>query len=361
MYKNFLAAVGLFCCSFMFAQESNPFEVELNYFYGSILRHNKDITSLITGHPEGLILSYNKKTYGNQEWSRRYNYPDYGFTFAYQDLKNDNLGKTYNALAHYSFYFLNRKLMFRVGQGIGYTTNPFDIDTNVANNAYGSRFFSATLVMLNYKQPITPQISLQTGLTFLHGSNGNFKAPNTSTNTLAINTGVVYTNKPIPDYIPRGSRERYTEPIGFNFALNMGLNESDYVGLGQEPFLILTAYADKRLSKKSTILAGGEFFVSKFLKNEIEFLSVAFPSFGVTKDQDWKRAGVFVGHELRFNKTALMTHAGYYVYYPYDFEGRFYQRVGLKHYIQEKYFVSAAVKTHGAKAEAVEFGLGIRL
>jgi hypothetical protein len=56
-----------------------------------------------------------------------------------------------------------------------------------------------------------------------------------------------------------------------------------------------------------------------------------------------------------------MTHAGYYVYYPYDFEGRFYQRVGLKHYIQEKYFVSAAVKTHGAKAEAVEFGLGIRL
>ncbi|MBT9243823.1 hypothetical protein KM777_23355, partial [Vibrio splendidus] len=62
MYKKCFVALSLLYCSFITAQEVNPFEVELNYFYGSILRHNKDITSLITGHPEGLILSYNKKT-----------------------------------------------------------------------------------------------------------------------------------------------------------------------------------------------------------------------------------------------------------------------------------------------------------
>ena len=361
MHKLLTATIALLFLIQANAQDVQPYELEANYFYGSILRHNKDVASLITGHPEGIILSYNRKTYGLKEWERLYNYPDWGATFAYQDLKNESLGDTYNVLAHYNFYFLRRKFMVRIGQGAGYTTNPFDLKTNVENNAYGSRIFSATLVMLNYKQAITPTLSFQTGLTFLHGSNGNLRAPNTSTNTLALNAGFIYKNQVVPDFIPKGEKTSYKEPIHYNFAISAGLNESDFIGLGREPFAVLSAYADKRLSKKSTVLAGAEFFFSKFLKNEIEFLSVAFPNRGVTVDQDWKRAGVFIGHELHLNKTSLMTHAGYYFYYPYDFQGRFYQRVGLKRTFGNHYFGSVALKTHGAKAEAIEFGLGIRL
>lgn len=353
----------LCCAPFLcgYSQEIKPYEIEANYFYGSILRHNKDIASLITGHPEGIVLSYNRKTYGFNEWERRFDYPDYGFTFAYQDLKNQNLGDTYNFLAHYNFYFFKRKLMWRVAQGFAYTTNPFDIETNIENNAYGTRFISATMIMLNYKQPITKHFTAQAGFTLLHGSNANLRSPNTSTNTLALNLGVVYRSEPVPDFIPRGPREKYTEPVHYNFSLNSGVTESDYVGLGREPFLVVSGYADKVLSKKSTILIGAEVFFSKFLQNEIEFLAAAFPQFGVTEDQDWKRVGIFAGHELRFNKTALMTHVGYYLYYPYDFEGQFYQRIGMKRFFGKQYFGSVTLKTHGAKAEAVEFGLGIRL
>lgn len=343
------------------SQEVQPYEIEANYFYGSILRHNKDISSLITGHPEGIVLSYNRKTYGLKEWERRYNYPDWGFTFAYQDLKNETLGDTYNFLAHYNFYFFKRKLMWRMAQGFAVTTNPFDIETNVGNNAYGTRIISSTMIMLNYKQPISKRLSLQTGITFLHGSNGNLRSPNTSTNTSALNVGLAYLSEPVPDFIPRGPRERYTEPLHYNIVLRGGVNESDFVGLGREPFLIVSAYVDKVLSKKSTLVLGVDAFFSKFLQNEIEFLSVAFPQFGVTEDQDWKRVGVFVGHELRFNKMAFLTHIGYYAYYPYDFEGRFYQRIGAKRFFGKKYFGTIALKTHFAKAEAIEFGVGIRL
>lgn len=362
MLKNTLLLL-LFCFSITaFSQEEvKPYELEASYFYGSILRHNKDIASLITGHPEGLILSYNRKTYGFNEWERRYNYPDWGVSFAYQDLKNENLGDTYNLLGHYNFYFLKRKLVIRVAQGIGYSTNPFDIETNIENNAYGTRIFSATNFIVNYKQPISKKIAFQAGLTLLHGSNGNLRSPNTSTNTLALNVGIVYSDQPVPSFIERGPREEYTEPIHFNISLRSGVNESDFVGLDREPFLIVSTYVDKVLSKKSKILFGADAFFSKFLKNEIEFLEAAFPEFGVTSDQDWKRVGIFAGHELQFNKTALLTHAGYYVYYPYDFEGRFYQRIGLKRYFGKGLNASVAVKTHGAKAEAIEFGLGIRL
>ena len=52
---------------------------------------------------------------------------------------------------------------------------------------------------------------------------------------------------------------------------------------------------------------------------------------------------------------------GYYVYYPYDYEGRVYNRIGFKRYFGDTFFGALTLKAHGAKAEAVEFGIGIRL
>ena len=38
--------------------------IDLNYFKGNIALHNDDILHLINGHPEGVIISWNKKTFG---------------------------------------------------------------------------------------------------------------------------------------------------------------------------------------------------------------------------------------------------------------------------------------------------------
>jgi hypothetical protein len=81
----------------------------------------------------------------------------------------------------------------------------------------------------------------------------------------------------------------------------------------------------------------------------------------VAPDTDFKRVGLFVGHELFINKLSLVTQLGYYVYYPFDFEGRVYNRVGLKHYFGQKWFGTITLKSHAAAAEAVEFGIGVRL
>ena len=131
-----------------------PYTLELNYFYGNIARHSKDIGPLITGHPRGFVASYNRKTYGLNEWERRYNYPDWGFSFIYQDLDNESIGDVYGLYSHYSFYFLKRAAYLKVGQGIGYATNPFDIIDNKKNTAFGSHFLSATFLQLNYQKTL---------------------------------------------------------------------------------------------------------------------------------------------------------------------------------------------------------------
>ncbi|WGK65453.1 acyloxyacyl hydrolase [Flavobacteriaceae bacterium YJPT1-3] len=344
-------------------QELKLHSWDASYFYGTILEHNKDIAHLITGHPEGFILSYNRKTYGFNAWERRFNYPDWGFSVVYQNLKNEALGENLGVYGHYGFYFLNRKLQFRIGQGLAIASDPFDLQDNFRNNAYGTRILSSTFAMINYDQPnIYQGIGIKAGISLIHYSNANLKAPNSSTNSFTFNIGLSYFPDADrqPDYIP-DEKTPYSEPIKYNLVLRSGLNESDYIGLGQAPFLVVSTFIDKRINRKSTLQLGADFFFSAFLKDLIEYQGLAFPNFGANGDEDWKRIGVFAGHELRFNRLALVTQLGYYVYYPYDFEGRTYFRAGLKRYFGDRLFGAVTLKSHGAKAEAVELGIGFRL
>lgn len=365
MKNHFLVIFCLcFLNSFSQDQEKKPFSLDFSPFYGTILEHNPDISHLITGHPTGFILSYNRKTYGFNEWERRYNYPDWGFSFAYQNMHNEFLGENLSVYGHFNFYFLKRSLVFRIGQGIAYANNPYDKDKNFINNAYGSHLLSTTYLKFDYiKENLIKGLGVNAGFTVIHYSNANLKAPNNSTNSFALTAGINYLidAEEFPEYIPEGERTKYTEPLKYNFVFRSGVNESDINGSGRFPFYVFTGFVDKRINHKSTFLVGTEFFVSYFLKEFVKHQSIAFPENGIDSDTDFKRVGVFAGHELRFNKIAFITHLGYYLYYPVEFEGRVYNRLGLKRYFSDKIFGVVNVHSHGAKAEAVEFGIGIRL
>ncbi len=349
------------------SQEHEPtkkYVLDVSQFYGSVLLHNPDISHLITAHPGGIVIGVNRKRYGDEAWESEFGYPDTGFSFVYQDMNNPTLGEHYGIYAHYNFYFLNRNLQFRLGQGISYNTNPYDKDQNFRNSAYGSHLLSSTLVLLNYhKENLLAGLGLKAGITLVHYSNANFKAPNTSTNTMAFNFGLTYDLNKMgtPAYLQSENEEVIEKAIKYNLVLRGGLNESDVIDSGQYGFWIFSAYADKRLGRKSAIQLGTDVFFSNFLKELIRFQSISFPELEVDGDTDFKRIGLFIGHELFVNKLSVETQLGYYVYYPFDFEGRVYNRVGLKRYFGENLFGSVTLKSHGAAAEALEFGIGVRL
>ncbi|MFD0963528.1 acyloxyacyl hydrolase [Pseudofulvibacter geojedonensis] len=366
--KKIFSLLSLFLMCWSFAQEEQPTNastIDVNYFYGTIANHNSDILHLIQGHPEGMILSWNKKTFGKQSWQERFNYPDVGYSFAYQDLKNEYLGKNFSLYAHYNFYFLKRNLMLRIGQGLAYTTNPYDSETNHRNVAFGTHIMSSTYLMLNYKKErlFKTPFGLQAGLSLIHYSNANVKAPNTSINSITANIGITYSlGADNIDFIhTEKNNAAYKEKLGYNIVFRAGINQSDVIGTRQFPFYIPAFYVDKRIGQLSAFQAGAEVFFSRFLKEDIKYNSVAFPERNIDPETDYKRIGLFVGHELFINKLSVETQLGYYVYYPYEFEKRVYVRVGLKRYFGKRYFGIASLKAHGAAAEAVEFGIGMRL
>ncbi|RDK89251.1 acyloxyacyl hydrolase [Marinirhabdus gelatinilytica] len=358
--------LGVMLLSFLFlkGQEKggSSYFLEASYHYGSLLVTNKNIAHLQRNQPEGVLLSFSKKTNGGKYWQTVYGYPDWGVSLGIQDYKSEVLDKSIIAYGHVNFYFFNRNLQFKVAQGIGVTTAPFSYEENFKNNAYGSRVIASTFLGLYYqKKNLYKGFGLQAGVSVIHHSNGALKAPNSGTNVLAASLGLNYNfDTEEPEYKTLPPPRTFIEPIKLNLFFRTGINEGETVGLGQEPFLVLGAFADKRLSFTSSVQLGTEIFFSKFLKNEIEYQAVSFfdPEVAGT---DYKRVAVFGGYELHISKFSIPVQIGYYVYRPFEYELPFYERIGLKYYVKNNLYATFAIKAHAVNAEAIEFGAGIRL
>ena len=360
---KYICNLFLIITVFATAQEkSETTAIDASFLTGNVLIHSKDVAAL-TGHPAGVLLNFSRKSFGKFEWQRAYNYPDYGAYFLYQDFKNPFLGKNYAVGAHYNFYFLKRSLSLDIGQGIAYITNPYNKETNNKNKAFGSPIIANINLSLQYKKEhIIDNFGLQAGFIFTHFSSGRFKAPNSGINTFNVNLGINYNFDKPQKYIIDSTdcKINYRENLKYNVVLRAGVNESSIINSGQYPFYHIGFYVDKRLNRKSALQLGTEVFLSTYAKNFIKYQSVAYPDKNIDSNTDYKKIGVFIGHELFINKLSFEAQLGYYIYQPFKFDIPIYDRIGVKYYITPKVFTGFSLKTHGFLAEAFEFVIGSR-
>jgi len=346
------------------AQQQNTYAVEVSNLRGNTLAHKEDMYHLIQGHPEGVMLSFIARTHGAKEWQKAYNFPDYGGYFLYQDFNSQPLGQAYAVGAFYNFYFWKRRLQMRISQGVALVTNPYDKVTNSKNKAFGTPILDNTNFGLTYdNQKLLKPFGIHAGLMFTHYSNGRVKSPNSGINTYLLNVGVNYNFDADKNIVNDTAmvKKNYREPIHYNFVFRSGINESPIIRSGQRPFYHIGFYADKRLNRKSALQLGTELFLTESFKDYIRYYAVAYPDKHINPDTDYKRVGIFVGHELLINKISLEAQLGYYVYQPFKKDIAIYDRVGMKYHITDKIFSSFTIKTHMFLAEALEFGIGVRL
>lgn len=338
--------------------------IEFEWYQGIILAHSPEMVQVIKGHPTGQMLSFVNKTNGEKSWHKIFNYPDYGYFLTHQDYENPTIGQNFGAGVFYDFYFFKRYLSIKLAQGVAYNTNPHNLENNNKNTAFGSHFLFNTNLTIGLKRyNIFKNFGLQAGLTLTHFSNGRISSPNSGINTYNLNVGVNYNfEKPKPklDSVTAFSM-KYTEPVRYNFVARFGVNENPTIGSGQKPFYHLGVYADKRINRKSAIQIGIDAFFTTSKKEYIKYRAIAFPEKKVDINTDYRRIGVFIGHELFISKISLETQIGYYLYDPFAADWRIYDRIGAKYYINKSLFGGLAIKTHGLLAEAAEFSIGYRL
>lgn len=341
--------------------DSNAFDV--TYFRGNVLPHTPDLYHL-QGHPDGVLIDFIRQTHGSKEWHSIYNYPDYGAFFLYQNFNNPYLGSNYSVGGLYNFYFLNRNVKLRLAQGFAYVTSPYDKVENSKNKAFGSKILANTNIGIYFKKEnILERIGLEAGILFTHYSNGRVKSPNSGINTFGLNVGVNYNLDEVKDKTADTTTVKinFKEPLKYNIVLRTGVNESPVIGSGQHPFYHLGFYVDKRLNRKSAIQLGTEVFFTTSFKDFIKYKANAYPELNIDPNTDYKRVGLFVGHELFVNRISLEAQIGYYIYDPFKNEISIYDRVGMKYYLTKKIFTGFTIKTHMFLAESLEFVVGVRL
>jgi hypothetical protein len=70
------------------------------------------------------------------------------------------------------------------------------------------------------------------------------------------------------------------------------------------------------------------------------------------------QVGAVVGFNLHFNRFELKMQQGVYLLDKWKGDGRFYHRVGLRYRFGESWFAQLTLKTHFAKADFGELGIG---
>ncbi len=346
-----------------YAQEGDNYW-QTNYAIGSIIKHQKSIGHLNIAHPEFISISWHKTAASSSEWKKRYNYPDWGIIVSHHNFKNPTIGNVFAVQYLTTYYLLNRnskhQLNLDIGVGLGYNTHPFDLENNNQNMVMSSHLETAQLVSLNYRHPnLFNHIGFHAGFMATHFSNASFKKPNTGINTLFINAGLNYhISKAETTYPKRTKKEIFpNKSMGLFLGINGGMHSAK-AGLHTKFIYHLCSYLEKRIGYKSGFQIGIDFFNSQANKDFADFSFHTKIEDPDRKLLDHKQVGIFAGHELFFNKIALETLIGYYIYRPLKITRQVYQKIGFKYYLNaHKTAIGLNLKVHLFTAEYLTLGI----
>ncbi|MBC8085474.1 MAG: acyloxyacyl hydrolase [Hymenobacter sp.] len=331
------------------------------YAQGSfIAAHTPAVRHLAVSHPTGLELNLQRQTNGSEPWHAWYRYPRAGLALIYYDYHNPVLGRSYAASIYIGkslFRTPRQELNFRLGTGLAYFTNPFDLATNHKNAIVSSRLNATMQLRFEYDVAVAEHLGLLLGLGLHHYSNGATTKPNFGINLPTVTLGLNYHQQ--RPFVPAGAPADAAPPdLGRNF-----LNLSSSIGFKQRSPVDRRKYVvqsgsvlgGRRVSRKSNLLVGFEGFYDRSLAAQLRDTTR-------TTDRlpDVKKASVVLGHELLFGRLAFVTHLGFYFYNPYKSNDFYYERLGLKYHFTRQFFGAVDLKVPRGAADVLELKAGVK-
>jgi hypothetical protein len=344
---------------------SSNMMMEAKFHYGFLYAHHLEL-EMFNAHFPAFELSLQQLTYGKHRWERAFNYPIIGLTFFYCGLGyNPYLGEAYALMPFINFPLIKDKnfmLGFRFALGAGYLTERFDRLTNYKNLAIGSHLNAAVNLMFEARYRINYALTVSSGISLQHFSNGSLKLPNYGLNAPLINVGLAY--RPVREN--RSIGDRFfppTEPfeaiiqrtIEFNVGFAVGLkNMKAVVG---ENYLVyhLSENTFVQVSKKSKIGLGLDL---SYDPSQITVLEMQ----GVTVDNRLKilRPGINAAYELIMSKLGFIFNLGYYLGGMEKTNGPLYEKISVQYNFVKNFYGSVMLKVHWGRADYIGWGLGYR-
>lgn len=356
----------LCCVSGLGAQENvqqpkEPWSLGMNAYYGALFRYRNGLPPLNFTHPAGFELYASRHTTGRRRWERMYKNPFTGISLSYYNYGvPDELGEAVSLSAYIGNFlakFSKSNLRFNLGTGIVYSSRHFTPGLNEKNMAIGSRFAFALRGNLVYEIPVSENFFLNFNMAFRHFSNGGLNKPNNGMNFPLVGVGVRYQPvhvKTIP--LPDSADVKINRRVRINLRVATGVKESLRIDT-KHPVHTISFYVSKRLTYKSSLLAGIDGFYDSSVPLEFINQNLAVPD----TEPDLRSAGIFAGHELHLENLSFVFMMGRYIHQPHKLNPVLYQHYGLKYLLCKNISASTVLMVHSKTAHVIEWGLGFHL
>lgn len=332
------------------------FGLQARASYGFLIAHRPNLRPLQERHLRAMEFSYLLTTDGSARWQQDFLFPEKGVQIALFDLGNaERLGM---GLALYPFldFPLTRqrdwKWRLRYGMGLGYVQRNFDPVNNYKNAAIGSRLNGVIHFDLHVRKNIG-RGAAEAGLAITHFSNGATAMPNLGINLATAHLGYLcYFGEKSP-------RNRIrTEPVcgrSWFTLFGSGSWKEIYPPLGRKYFAAsVSGDWFVPLSTKIDGVLGADLFYDSSLRTRMEATEGSSQPVSTNL-----RPGIHTGIQVLVGKLGLLFNLGYYPYTRFKEDGAYFHRIGFRYYFP-KLIAVMNLKTHYARADFVEWGLGWR-
>lgn len=316
------------------------------------------MSHLIKGHVGVGEIDFVYRTEGCNPWHQLYKYPELGIGFMHFELGNPEQLGSLEALYPFADFRLNKpdskfNLNMRVGVGLSYLTKPFDIVTNHKNNAIGSHLNGFVNLRLNAVFNVSKNFRINTGVGMSHASNGAMRTPNLGLNIPTVHLGMSYFigNKNwvcVKDTLPP-----CVKTVRISAIASIGVKELEPPTGQKYTAYTLQLNAYKPLNYKNRIGGGIECVYNNALKTVWEEDGVYDYTF-----KDIFQVGAKIGYEFRVHRLSLPIEFGYYVYKTQSYNGKMFHRIGFRYNVTKHLIANLSLRTHWAKADYFEWGLG---
>ena len=329
------------------------------YYPGFLYAHTDDARNL-EAHIQGFELSLARTNNKDKNWNRHYKNAQVGYNFIYMDLGNPKLtGKVYSLGTNFQFRIAGKghnHLAFRLGTGLGYLTQKFDIKKNRGNMAIGSHWNGCIQLGLIYQTRLSSRLSLKTGVGLTHFSNGAIQVPNLGINMpsffLGLQMGFKKESAKIMDTLKSFKTTVKPHEILINYAF-----KEKFTAKPRQFHIVSLGYRfNKPLSPVRRWYLGADLVWDPTHPYSHALLATE-PRVGIDNSTE---LGVLIGHRYDIGRFAMLTDIGFYLLNPYQTKYFSYQRIGFRYELNKDWFVNGTLKIHFGTADYFEWGIGYK-
>lgn len=344
--------IAVLCTSInLFGQLKSDLWLEAKGKAGFLAAHRSVMGHLATEHAYAGEISVYFQPKNQKLWHKAYKNPLIGLTGFFGTVGNrELLGEFYGLIGFTSFPLIHQKhylLNLKLGAGLGYGTKHFNQETNQLSNAIGSAVNAQVCFGLE-SRILFGKHAVNISLDMTHFSNGSTKMPNLGLNLPYLGLGYGYKIKQGIDsnYI----HENYSKRWEYGLVVIGSVKEIYPTGGRKYPILAGSFIGRRFFNQK----AGMEFSFDVISKQAI----MDYHSDVRKKQSEIIQLGMFVGYILPMDRFHLLFGMGAYVRDKYKPESPVYHRVGMRYVFDNGINMHLVLKSHWAKADYIEYGIG---